>query len=96
MTRAVPALRVSLLFCPFLMTLPCPAIPAAEAPPPDAHLNEPKATTNIVRVVAHGSMVLLPIEEAVISVSDNPTIRFSANTSAACRQENRRIVEKVA
>jgi len=96
MTRAVPALRLVLLFCPFLMTHPCPAIPAPEALPPDAHLNEPKATTSIVRVVAHRSMVLLPIRPAVISESDNPAIRFSSNASVACPQENRRIVEKVA
>ncbi len=96
MTQAVPALRVLLLFCPFLMTLPCPAIPAVEDPPPDAHLNESKATTIIVRVVAHRSTVLLPIQPAVISESDNQAIRFSSNASVACRQENRGIVEKVA
>ena len=41
-----------------LPALPCPAVPAEEEPPPDAHLNDPKPTTIVVRVVAHGAMVL--------------------------------------
>lgn len=47
-------LLVGLTFNP----LPCLAIPAEEEPPQDLHLNEPKPTTILVRVVAHGSMVL--------------------------------------
>ena len=42
----------------FLPALPCLAVPAEEEPPPDAHLNDPKPTTIVVRVVAHGAMVL--------------------------------------
>jgi len=41
-----------------LTRLPCLAIPAEGEPPPDPHLNDPKPTTILVRVVAHGSMVL--------------------------------------
>lgn len=40
------------------LPLPCFAFPAQEDPPPDLHLNESKPTTILVRVVAHGSMVL--------------------------------------
>jgi hypothetical protein len=45
-------------FLLLLSPLPCAAIPAEEEPPPDPHLNDPKPTTILVRVVAHGSMVL--------------------------------------
>jgi len=38
--------------------LACLALPAQEDAPPDLHLNDPKPTTILVRVVAHGSMVL--------------------------------------
>ncbi len=41
-----------------LAPLPSAAIPAEDEPPPDPHLNDPKPTTVVVRVVAHGSMVL--------------------------------------
>ncbi len=41
-----------------LPALPCSAIPAEDEPPPDPHLNDPKPTTVLVRVVAHGAMVL--------------------------------------
>ena len=41
-----------------LLPLPCSAIPAEEEPPPDPHLNDPKPTMILVRVVAHGAMVL--------------------------------------
>lgn len=39
-------------------SLPCSAIPAEGEPPPDPHLNDPTPTTILVRVVAHGAMVL--------------------------------------
>ena len=42
----------------FLPALPCFAVPAEEEPPQDAHLNDPKPTSIVVRVVAHGAMVL--------------------------------------
>lgn len=41
-----------------LIPLSCFAIPAEDEPPPDPHLNDPAPTTILVRVVAHGSMVL--------------------------------------
>ena len=42
----------------FILPLPCAAIPAEGEPPPDPHLNDPKPTRILVRVVAHGAMVL--------------------------------------
>ena len=38
--------------------VPCFPIPAEGEPPPDPHLNDPKSTKILVRVVAHGAMVL--------------------------------------
>lgn len=48
----------SALLLALCLPLPCSAIPAEEEPPPDPHLNDPKPTTILVRVVAHGAMVL--------------------------------------
>jgi hypothetical protein len=42
----------------FFIPLPCSAIPAEDEPPPDPHLNDPKPTKVVVRVVAHGAMVV--------------------------------------
>jgi hypothetical protein len=54
--------RLTLLACTGLLALalplPCSAIQAEGEPPPDIHLNDPKSTTILVRVVAHGAMVL--------------------------------------
>ena len=58
MNRAGIRLHRVLLLSTLLIPLPCLAIPAETTPPPDQHLNEPKPTTILVRVVAHGSMVL--------------------------------------
>jgi hypothetical protein len=41
-----------------IFPLPYSAIPAEGEPPPDAHLNDPKSTKILVRVVAHGALVL--------------------------------------
>jgi hypothetical protein len=41
-----------------ILPLPCSAIPAEGEPPTDPHLNDPKPTRILVRVVAHGAMVL--------------------------------------
>jgi hypothetical protein len=41
-----------------IVPLPSSAIPAEDEPPPDPHLNDPKPTQILVRVVAHGAMVL--------------------------------------
>ena len=57
MNRAGISLRL-LVFSLLLMPLPCLALPAQNEAPPDLHLNDPKPTTILVRVVAHGSMVL--------------------------------------
>src|SRR5256885_11519092 len=43
---------------PLPIPLPCLVIAAETVSPPSPHLNEPKPTTILVRVVAHGSMVL--------------------------------------
>lgn len=56
-------IRLGLLVCTWILTLliplPCWAIPAeGEPPPPDLRLNDPKPTKILVRVVAHGAMVL--------------------------------------
>ena len=48
----------SALLLALWLPLPCSAIPAEEEPPPDPHLNDPRRTTVLVRVVAHGAMVL--------------------------------------
>lgn len=58
MNHASIKLRLLPLLLILLIPLPCLAIPAETTPPPDPHLNEPKPTTILVRVVAHGSMVL--------------------------------------
>ena len=58
MNRNGIRLRLILLLSTLLIPLPCLALPAETTPPPDLHLNEPKSTTILVRVVAHGSMVL--------------------------------------
>ena len=58
MNRAGIRLHRVLLLSILLIPLPCLAIPAETIPPPNQHLNEPKPTTILVRVVAHGSMVL--------------------------------------
>ena len=46
--KPLPCLVLSLL----LMPLPCLALPPQSDPPPDLHLNDPKPTTVLVRVVA--------------------------------------------
>ena len=55
--RGFASIACALLLALWL-PLPCSAIPAEEEPPPDPHLNDPKPTTILVRVVAHGAMVL--------------------------------------
>jgi hypothetical protein len=55
--RRFTSIASALLFALWL-PMPCSAIPAEGEPPPDPHLNDPKPTTILVRVVAHGAMVL--------------------------------------
>ncbi len=58
MNRVGIRLHRILLLSILLIPLPCLAIPVETTPPLDPHLNDPKPTTILVRVVAHGSMVL--------------------------------------
>jgi hypothetical protein len=58
MNQASIGLRRILPLLILLIPLPCLAISAEKSPPSDQHLNGPKTTTIIVRVVSHGSMVL--------------------------------------
>ena len=51
-------LQLIVMFAACLIPAPCLAAPVIEGPPPDLHLNDPKPTTILVRVVANGSMVL--------------------------------------
>ncbi|MEO6307388.1 MAG: hypothetical protein ABIO96_04310 [Nitrospiraceae bacterium] len=58
MNLAVATARLLLLCGAALMPLPCFATPAIGASPSDLRLNDLQPTTILVRVVAHGSMVL--------------------------------------
>lgn len=52
----------------------CIALPVEEEPPPDLRLNDPQATTVLVRVVAHGAMVLgREVGGARVTISDVST-----------------------
>ena len=57
MNHASIRLRLLVLLT-VLIPLPCLAIPAETVAPPSPNLNESKPTNILVRVVAHGSMVL--------------------------------------
>ena len=64
----------------FFIPLPCSAIPAEGEPPPDPHLNDPKMTTVLVRVVAHGAMVLgRDVGGARVSITDVETKQVLAS-----------------
>ena len=79
MNRVATILRALLLLCFVLPPLPAGAIPAEEEPPPDPHLNDPKPTTILVRVVAHGSMVLgKEVGGARVTITDVATGRILA------------------
>lgn len=71
--------RLILVLAACLTPFPCVAVPAPEAPPPDLHLNDPKPTTILVRVVAHGSMVLgKEVGGARITIADAATKQILA------------------
>jgi hypothetical protein len=54
--------------------LPCSAIPAEGEPSADPHLNDPKPTKILVRVVAHGAMVLgREVGGARVTITDMET-----------------------
>lgn len=58
----------------------CLALPAEEEPQPDLHLNDPKPTTVLVRVVAHGSMVLgREVGGARVTITDLATGQLLAS-----------------
>jgi hypothetical protein len=66
-----------LLLLALLIPLPSWAIPAEDEPPPDPHLNDPKPTTILVRVVGHGAMVLgREVGGARITITDVETKRI--------------------
>ncbi len=76
MTRLVPIWGLLLIF---LIPSPCPAIPAEDEPPPDPHLNDPKPTTILTRVVAYGGMVLgREVGGARITITDVETKQILA------------------
>jgi hypothetical protein len=58
MTRIGKTLSLVLLSSPLVAAPLCVASPIAQEPSQDLRLNEPTPTTVVVRVVAHGSMVL--------------------------------------
>ena len=62
-----------------LVPLPCSALSAEGEPPPDPHLNDAKLTTIIVRVVAHGAMVIgRDVGGARVSITDVETKQILA------------------
>jgi len=62
-----------------LSPFPCLAIPPTIEPPPDPHLNNSKPTTILVRVVAHGSMVLgKEVGGARVTITDVATTQILA------------------
>jgi hypothetical protein len=76
--RLLACIAFSLLFA-LCLPLPCSAIPAEDEPPPDPHLNDPKPTTILVRVVAHGAMVLgREVGGARVSITDLETQKVLA------------------
>ena len=68
-----------LLLLALLIPLPSLAIPAGDEPPPDPHLNDPKPTTILIRVVGHGAMVLgREVGGARITITDVETKQILA------------------
>jgi len=73
MSLAVASARL-LLYGAVLMLSPCLAISADNEPPPSLRLNDPQATTIVVRVVGHGAMVLgREVGGARITITDVAT-----------------------
>jgi hypothetical protein len=73
MSLAIAAIRLLILCGAALMPLPCLATPAEE-PVRDLHLNDPKSTTILVRVVGHGAMVLgRDVGNARVTITDVAT-----------------------
>lgn len=73
MSLAVASARL-LLYGAALMLSPCLTISADNEPPPSLRLNDPQATTILVRVVGHGAMVLgREVGGARITITDVAT-----------------------
>jgi hypothetical protein len=80
MNLAGTLFRLLLLFGFAFHPLPCLAIPAEKEPPQDLRLNEPKPTAILVRVVAHGSMVLgKEVGGARVTITDVASGRILAS-----------------
>ena len=72
-------LRLIVAFAACLIPVPCLAAPATEGLLPDLHLNDPKPTTVLVRVVANGSMVLgKDVGGARVTITDVATKQILA------------------
>jgi len=77
MTRSAGAALVLLIAV--LLSSPCFALPAEDEPPLDSHLNDPKPTRILVRVVAHGAMVLgREVGGARVTITDVATKQILA------------------
>jgi hypothetical protein len=75
----IPTGMIVLLLGALLIPSPVWPLPAEEEPPPDPHLNDPKATTIVVRVVAHGAMVLgREVGGARVTITDAATKQILA------------------
>jgi hypothetical protein len=78
MSLTIVTARLLLLCGAVFMPLTCLAIRAEESPP-DLHLNEPKSTTILVRVVGHGAMVLgRDVGNARVTITDVATKQILA------------------
>jgi hypothetical protein len=72
-------LQLIVAFAACLIPVPCFAAPATEGLSPDLHLNGPKPTTILVRVVANGSMVLgKDVGGARVTITDVATKQILA------------------
>ncbi len=72
-------LQLIVAFAACLIPVPCLVVSATEGFPPDLHLNDPKPTTILVRVVANGSMVLgKDVGGARVTITDVATKQILA------------------
>ena len=72
-------LQLIVAFAACLIPVPCLAASVTEGLPPDLHLNDPKPTTILVRVVANGSMVLgKDVGGARVTITDVATKQILA------------------
>ncbi len=72
-------LQLIVAFAACLIPVSCLAVPVTEGLSPDLHLNDPKPTTILVRVVANGSMVLgKDVGGARVTITDVATKQILA------------------